>query len=153
MPSISITRLELRGLRFLPSFFWHTSRSQKQLRTAPGYLAGGTLFESIRAYWTVTAWQDLDAMRAYRNAGGHMNAMRRLIDICSAAAYAHWQQDSAELPPPDEIHRRMLAEGKLSKVRHPSHLQRDGKAAGDKLPRAFRPISPDARRRIDTPAS
>jgi hypothetical protein len=144
MPSISITRLELRGLRFLPSFFWHTSRSNKQLRSAPGYLAGGTLFESMRAFWTVTAWQDADAMRAFRNAGAHMAAMRRLIDICSGAAYAHWQQDTLELPAPDEIHTRMLASGKLSKVRHPSALQQAGKAAGDKLPRGFRAIAPES---------
>ena len=142
MPAISITRLELRGLRYLPSFFWHTSRSNKQLVVAPGYLGGGTLFESMRAFWTVTAWRDADAMRAFRNAGAHMQAMRRLIDICCAAAYAHWQQDTTELPPPAEIHRRMLAQGKLSKVRHPSAMQTEGRAAGDKLPRSFRAAKP-----------
>jgi len=142
MPAISITRLELRGLRFLPSFFLHTSRSQKQLVAAPGYLAGGTMFESLRAYWTVTAWQDADAMKAFRNGGAHMLAMRRLIDICCAAAYAHWQQDTTELPPPDEVHRRMLAQGKLSKVRHPSPMQSEGRAATDKLPRSFRAAKP-----------
>jgi hypothetical protein len=142
MPAISITRLELRGLRFLPSFFIHTSRSQKQLVAAPGYLGGGTMFESLRVYWTTTAWESVDAMRAFRNAGAHMAAMRRLIDICCAAAYAHWEQESAELPPPDEVHRRMLAEGKLSKVRYPSQLQKDGRAATDKLPKGFRPAKP-----------
>ena len=142
MPAISITRLELRGLRFLPSFFWHTSRSQKQLVAAPGYLGGGTLFESMRAYWTVTAWDGPDAMRAFRNAGAHMAAMRRLIDICCAASYAHWEQPASELPAPAEIHRRMLAEGKLSKVRHPSAMHGEGRAAGDGVPKSFRPAKP-----------
>jgi hypothetical protein len=142
MPAISITRLELRGLRFLPSFFLHTSRSQKQLIGSPGYLGGGTMFESLRAYWTVTAWDSVDAMRAFRNAGAHMAAMRRLIDICCAAAYAHWEQDSADVPPPAEVHRRMLAEGKLSKVRHPSALQQDGRAATEKVPKGYRPAKP-----------
>ncbi len=142
MPAISITRLELRGYRFLPSFFLHTSRSQKQLVAAPGYLAGGTAFESLRAYWTVTSWQSLDAMRAFRNAGAHMKAMRRLIDICCAAAYAHWEQDSTELPTLEQVHARMLAEGKPSKVRHPSALQESGRTATDKIPKGFRPAKP-----------
>ena len=142
MPSISITRLELRCLRFLPSFFLHTSRSQKQLVAAAGYLGGGTMFESIRAFWTMTAWESADAMRAFRNAGAHMAAMRRLIDICCAAAYAHWEQPTADLPAPEEVHRRMLAEGKLSKVRHPSAMHAEGRAAGEKLPRGYRPAKP-----------
>lgn len=142
MPAISITRLELRGYRFLPSFFLHTSRSQKQLVGTPGYLAGGTGMESLRAYWTVTAWHSLDAMRAFRNAGAHMKAMRRLIDICCAASYAHYEQDSAELPTLEQAHARMLAEGKLSKVRHPSALQQEGRAATGKVPTGWRPAKP-----------
>jgi hypothetical protein len=40
------------------------------------------------------------------------------------------------------MHRRMLAEGKLSKVRYPSPMQSDGRAAGDKLPKGFRRAKP-----------
>ncbi len=144
MPAISVTRLELRGYRFLPGFFLHTARSQKQLAGAAGYLAGGTAMESLRSYWTVTAWQSFDAMRAFRNAGAHMAAMRRLIDICCAASYAHWEQDSTELPTLDEAHVRMLAEGTLSKVRHPSALQQAGRAATEKVPKGWRPARPRA---------
>lgn len=142
MPAISVTRLELRGYRFLPSFFFHTYRSQKQLAASPGYLAGGTAMESLRSFWTVTCWQSLDAMRAFRNAGAHMKAMRRLIDICCAASYTHFEQDSAELPTLEQAHARMLAEGKLSKVRYPSALQQSGRAATDKIPKGWRPAKP-----------
>ena len=142
MPAISITRLELRGYRFLPSFFFHTFRSQKQVVAAPGYLAGGTGMESLRAFWTITGWQSLDAMRAFRNAGAHMKAMRRLIDICCAASYAHWEQDSSELPTLAQAHARMLTDGKPSKVRHPSPLQESGRVATDKIPGGWRPAKP-----------
>lgn len=142
MPAISITRLELRGYRFLPSFFLHTFRSQKQLVATPGYLAGGTGMESLRAFWTITSWQSLDAMRAFRNAGAHMNAMCRVIDICCAAAYAHWEQDTTELPTLAQAHARMLTDGKLSKVRFPSALQESGRAATDKVPGGWRPAKP-----------
>lgn len=144
MPAISVTRLELRGLRFLPSFFLHTTRSQKQLVASPGFLAGGTGMESLRAFWTITCWDSLDAMRAFRNAGAHMKAMRRLIDICGAASYAHYEQDSRELPTLEQAHARMLAEGKLSKVRHPSALHQAGRAASDKVPGNWRPAKPRA---------
>jgi hypothetical protein len=142
MPAISVTRLELRGYRFLPSFFVHTIRSQSQLVGSLGYLGGGTAMESLRSFWTITAWRDGDAMRAFRNGSAHLKAMRRLIDICCAASYAHWQQDSTELPTLEQAHARMLAEGKLSKVRHPSALQQSGRAATDKVPRGWRPAKP-----------
>ena len=71
-------------------------------------------------YWTVTAWDDEGAMKAYRNAGAHRRAMPKLLNWCDEASVAHWAQESAELPDKREAHRRMLAEGRISKVHFPS---------------------------------
>jgi hypothetical protein len=46
--------------------------------------------------------------------------MPKLIDWCDEAAVTHWHQEGSTLPGADEILRRMLTEGRLSKVRWPS---------------------------------
>jgi hypothetical protein len=78
---------------------------------------------SGNVFWTVTAWENESAMNSYRIAGAHRQAMPKLLKWCDEAAVAHWSQDSAELPSWPEAHRRMVAEGRLSKVNHPSAVQ------------------------------
>lgn len=120
MTFISVTRLRLRSLRFFPSFAWHTAASTRQLRRAPGFVGGQFASEGLRGFWTVTAWSDESAMRAYRNTDAHMRAMPKLLGWCDEASVAHWQQAAPGLPEPAVALERMRAEGRLSKVRHPS---------------------------------
>jgi hypothetical protein len=44
----------------------------------------------------------------------------RILHWCDEAALVHWYQESPELPDWREAHRRMIAEGRPSKVNHPS---------------------------------
>lgn len=126
MSFISVTRLRLRSARYLPPFLWHTLRSLRQARRAPGNLAAKTRRAADGAYWTLTAWDAADAMRAYRNSGAHKAAMPKLVDWCDEASVGHWEQESAALPDWREAHRRMLETGRLSKVKHPSARQSTG---------------------------
>lgn len=123
MAFISVTRLRVRSIFYLPQFFWHTFKSQKQAKRAHGMLGGRLLLESRWTFWTMTAWESEAAMRAFRSSGAHMKAMPKLLDWCDEASYAHWEQESAELPSWAEGRRRMVAEGKLSKVNNPSAAQ------------------------------
>ncbi len=143
MAFISVTRLRLRSLRFLPAFAWHTAASTRQLRRAPGFLTGQIATEGFRGFWTLTAWRDEAAMRAYRNADAHMRAMPKLLVWCDEASVTHWHQPTPELPEPAVALERMRAEGRLSKVRHPSpaHAAREI-APARRVPRPGRPIQP-----------
>jgi hypothetical protein len=123
MAFISVTRLRVRSIFYLPQFFWHTFKSQTQAKNASGMLGGRLLLEAGWTFWTMTAWESEAAMRAFRSSGAHMKAMPKLLDWCDEASYAHWEQESAELPSWAEAHRRMVAEGKLSKVNNPSAAQ------------------------------
>lgn len=127
---ISITRLRLRSLRFLPEFAIRSLRSTRQIRRSPGFLAGRFATEGLRGFWTITAWSEDAAMRHYRNSEDHGRAMPKLLAWCDEASLVHWPQEDAALPSPAEALRRMVEHGRLSKVRHPS----TGHAAGLLVP-------------------
>jgi hypothetical protein len=123
MAFLSVTRLRVRSLRFLPPFFYFAFTSARQARRARGNLGSDLLADSKRTFWTATAWEDEASMRAFMIAPPHRRAMPRLLDWCDEAAAVHWLQDGPDLPDWREAHRRMVAEGRPSKVRHPSPAQ------------------------------
>lgn len=117
---VSVTRLRLRSLRFLPAFALRAVGSTRQIRRSPGFIDGRFATEGVSAFWTITAWREDAAMLHYRNSGEHGRAMSRLIEWCDEASLVHWLQEDAVLPTPVEAVARMVEEGRLSKVRHPS---------------------------------
>jgi heme-degrading monooxygenase HmoA len=144
MPLISVTRLHLRSKRYLLGFLWHTLASARQAQRAPGFLGGVLAGDRALGSWTVTAWADAAVMRAYRNSGAHLRAMPKLLRWADEAAFVHWEQDSPRLPSMAEAHRRLVAEGRLSKVNHPSPAHAARQVAAE-LPRIGRHLRPAAR--------
>ena len=120
MALISITRLRIRSIFYLPQFFWGNELSARQLARASGFLGGRLLVDRHRAFWTMTAWEDEAAMRDYRNSGAHRKVMPRLLNWCDEATVVHWNQESPAMPDWREAYRRMISEGKVSKVYNPS---------------------------------
>lgn len=120
MPFVSVTRLRVRALRFLPAFFLHTMRTRSQVAAAPGFLAGSLLPDRRWTFWTLTLWDNKDSMRAYMTSGAHRIAMPKLMDWCDEASVVHWDEAIAVLPTWVEAEARMRGEGRPSKVRHPS---------------------------------
>ncbi len=120
MPFVSITRLRIRSLAYLPQFIVHALGSSLQAERAPGFLGGALMREPGNIFWTITIWQDDAAMNSYRTQGAHGRAMPRLLDWCNEASVAHWTQETAGVPSWQEAHRRMVELGRPSKVKHPS---------------------------------
>lgn len=118
MPFNSITRLRLRSIFTLPAFLRESEASVTQLAAAPGFISGAVLPEGRLVFWTRTAWESEAAMKAYRDGGAHRAAMPKLVEWCDEAAVAHWEGEPAR--DWDEIFARMSAEGRLSRVRHPT---------------------------------
>jgi hypothetical protein len=149
MVFISLTRLRIRSVRFLPGFALYALRTGRQARAAPGFLDGALLPDRERTFWTLTAWDEEASMRAYMTTGAHRAAMPRLLGWCDEASVAHWRQEEAALPGWDEADRRMRAIGRPSKVRHPSPAHaalayREPRLTGS-VP--MRPTRPSPRRR------
>lgn len=143
MPSTSVTRLRIRKLRFVPAFLFHTLRSTQQLRRSPGFLGGYTATGPRRTFWTVTAWADAEAMRAFRRTGAHLKAMPKLLDWCDEASVATLADTGIEPLDPAQAAARLQAEGRLSKVRHPSADQLAGRLWPDgAVPRRGQQLRP-----------
>ena len=120
MVFVSITRLRIRSLRFLPAFVVRTFATLRQVRGADGFLGGSLLPDRRRVFWTMTLWRDQAAMRRYMTSGPHLAAMPRLLHWCDEASIVHWSQEDDAPPDWVEADRRMRGEGRPSKVRHPA---------------------------------
>ena len=121
---MSITRLRVRSWRYVPGFLIQSLRAALQAKRAAGSIAVSVLRDADRAFWTRTVWKDEAAMRAFMQSGVHRRVMARLPEWCNEAALVHWVQDAAEPPSWPEAHRRLQAEGRRSRVSHPSEVQR-----------------------------
>jgi heme-degrading monooxygenase HmoA len=124
MPFVSITRLRVRSWRYLPAFILQSFRSARQAQKAAGNFAVSVLRDADLAFWTRTLWSEEAAMRAFMLSGAHRRTMPRLLEWCDEAAVVHWNQDDFEPPSWPAAHRRLLNEGRPSKVNHPSQAQR-----------------------------
>ena len=111
MPVISITRLRVRSLYYLPSFALRTLRIALQAKNADGNLATSLLRDRHHVYWTATSWSSEAQMKAFMLVSPHGPAMRKLLDWCDEAALVHWTQADPELPSWPEA---------KSKVNHPT---------------------------------
>jgi hypothetical protein len=116
----SVTRLRVRFLRYLPAFLWRTFVAQRQVMRATGFLGGKVLVDARRTFWTLTAWESEKAMKAFRGSGTHGQVMSRLPDWCDEASYTHWIVADHSVPTWPEAYERLVAEGRLSRVAHPS---------------------------------
>ena len=65
MPFISITRLRVRSIRFLPSFVLYAYRSLRQAKASSGFQGGGLLADRSWTFWTMTAWENQESMRRF----------------------------------------------------------------------------------------
>jgi len=139
---ISLTRLRLRSIWYVPGFLKSNSRCAKQLLITPGFISGKELIDKNFVFWTVTMWQADADMKTFRNSPPHRKAMQKLPTWCDEATYMHWLSDEANIPAWNTICEKMIAEGKVSKVRHPSkdHLDKNFPAIKwTKTERVFKP--------------
>jgi hypothetical protein len=120
MHFISITRLRVRSLRFLPGFFFFATASLRQVKIADGFIEGALLPDRKFTFWTMTVWTSAESMRSYMTSGAHKKAMPKLMSWCDEASVVHWEQDQASPPLWAEADRRMRADGRASKVNKPS---------------------------------
>jgi hypothetical protein len=120
MPVVSVTRLRVRSSRYLLPFIFQTARAVWQAKRSQGNLGVGLLRDADSTFWTRTVWTTDADVKLFMLAAPHRQAMRRLLEWCDEASLVRWEQATSEAPNWQEAHRRLQAEGRRSKVNHPS---------------------------------
>ncbi len=117
---VSLTRLRIRSIRFMPFFAVYAFRSLRQVSRAPGFQVGAVLNDRERTFWTMTVWDTPENMRQFMTSGAHKKAMPHLLNWCDEASVAHWEQEDVVMPSWTDAAKRLREQGRASKVRHPS---------------------------------
>lgn len=140
MVVVSATRLRVRGVRFLPAFLLASNRASAQAASSLGFRRGQLIIDRGRTFWTVTMWDDLASMRAYRNSGAHAAVMPKIARWCDEASTATWDQASEELPTPEELGQQMVEAARFVKLPGASRAHLAGSGPMPPRPRAIRAI-------------
>ncbi|CAN5341225.1 hypothetical protein BH11PSE5_BH11PSE5_11280 [soil metagenome] len=111
MAFVSVTRLRVRSLRFMPGFFLHAAGSTSQIRRADGFIVGSLLRDRRLTFWTMTVWHGQADMRRYITNGAHFKAMPKLMDWCDEASVVHWEQPEEALAGWEDADQRMRVGG------------------------------------------
>jgi hypothetical protein len=104
----------------MPQFAIYAVRTRQQAARAEGNRGVQLMREPGNVYWTATLWDSQSAVKNYMISTPHGRAMRHLMHWCDEASVVRWSQETTTLPSWQEAHRRMLAEGRRSKVLYPS---------------------------------
>jgi hypothetical protein len=127
MVIVSVTRLRLRSIRFFPGFLWYTGRSVRLAKRTPGNLGVTVRKTKGLAFWTLAMWRDNQAIRTFVPASPHKEAMQKLPYWCDEAAFADWEEETADWPSWGTAAEKLAASGRLVNVLHPSEQHQAGR--------------------------
>jgi hypothetical protein len=120
MPLIVVTRLRLRDPAYFDDFFAAAVAVVEQAQKSAGNLGADVLAEAGNTYWTRTAWQGREAMEAFVGAQPHLHTMDQIDEWCDEATFIDWEQPGGDLPDWQTGYQRIVAEGHVSNLTHPS---------------------------------
>jgi hypothetical protein len=117
---VSVTRVRIRSVRYLPAFLWWNLLTNRQVTHAPGFRGGRLLADAHRTFWTLTVWETEQHMRAFRGSGPHVRVMPRLLNWCDEGSFAHWITMDVAVPLWPEAYAHLVSDGRVSRVANPS---------------------------------
>jgi len=116
MPVIVVTRLRLKDPALLNEFFTDAVAAIEQAQKSAGNLGA----DANNAWWSVSAWQGRDLMRAFVGSEPHQSIQARLDHYCDEATFVDWEQDSQNLPGWQTSWRHLTADGQVAELTDPS---------------------------------
>ncbi|OLZ62079.1 DUF3291 domain-containing protein [Streptomyces sp. IMTB 2501] len=104
------SRFETRTLWGALRFLVRTPAVWRQVGRAPGAYGASLKAQPLRkTFWTLSAWESADALKAFARSGVHRPTSHALAANMRDAAFATWQTSSDQLPVSWEEAERRLA--------------------------------------------
>lgn len=108
---VMASRFEVRTLKDVPRFFLQSLAAWKQVRSAPGAYGASLIAQPARrVFYTLSAWQDRDALYAYAGTEPHRGIMTSLRSTMRTSTFTFWEVDVTGLPVTWDDARCRLAE-------------------------------------------
>ena len=85
---ITATQIKIKGISAFFRFFTRVAKIRKQLASAEG-----VIFVKFSGLRTLTGWESEADMKAFRNSGAHLEAMKNIKNIGKAKSIS-WQADA-----------------------------------------------------------
>ncbi|UXY25948.1 DUF3291 domain-containing protein [Streptomyces sp. HUAS TT20] len=96
---VMASRLEVRRLSDVPRFFLRSLAVWKQVTGAPGAYSASLMAQPLkRTFWTLSAWEDKDALYRYARTEPHRSIMTGLRSSMEASVFTFWQVPASGLP-------------------------------------------------------
>jgi heme-degrading monooxygenase HmoA len=111
--TVMASRLEVRSLRHVPGFLLTSMSLLRQARRSDG--AHGVALKAQllrRTFWTLSAWRDEKAIRAYAAAEPHRSSMRAKRPVMRDSTFVFWQVKAGDLPITWQEARRRIDENR-----------------------------------------
>lgn len=94
-----LSYLPLNSFWRLPWLVAYLSRVRRQLRTSAGLIGYSLLAQPVaRRFWTLSAWEDEAALRAFVAAPPHVAVMAALAPHMGATRFTRWTVKGSDLP-------------------------------------------------------
>ena len=88
------SRFELNSAWRSPAFLLHALRIWRQARRSPGLLGVSLRAHPVAGvYWTLSAWTDEAALRAFARTDPHRTIMKRARPWTKSATFRFWTTD------------------------------------------------------------
>jgi len=94
-----LSYLPLKSYWRIPSFLLYTAQVMKQLASAQGLLGYSLLARPLsKRFWTLSAWENDDALRAFVRHTPHVSIMAALAPHMDETKFVHWTVKGSQLP-------------------------------------------------------
>lgn len=96
---VMASRFEVRSAKDVPRFFLKSLSAWRQVRSAPGALGASLIAQPLkRTFFTLSAWENRDALYTYAKTEPHRSIMKALRPTMRASTFTFWEVPVEELP-------------------------------------------------------
>lgn len=116
------SRFELRSARDVPRFFLKSLVAWRQVRSAPGCVGASLIAQPLqRVFYTLSAWENRDALYAFARNQPHRGIMASLRPTMRSSTFTFWKARAEQLPLTWDDAKRRLTEQARADAHHDRH--------------------------------